>query len=339
MAYKNLINVSGLSESQVWRHLCDWLTSRNGIADYSTLGLGWTLHDSSYANNADTPTVGDWVVLYSSGEDGKQDLYIRLLYSTVANSIVRINSGLYWNSSTNAWVSSFPGSDQAAGPTSGTVFNLYIYGSLDHFSVVVGNGTTLYGRYFGLGSNLPIATTTSAISSGSVVVVPVDVIPESWRVGDAVFVRDIANIKKAVISDLGGTNVTLGSLTVGFSAGAKISRGHSVYCSTGTGFIGSGNLQVGGTGVVASIATGVYNATVLGYGNPDSVNGCHTTEYNRIFASGYLSDHGVHRDILNVSSTGITSGAVYQDFETGENWRALSVYVSSGNRMLLFREV
>lgn len=200
MAYKNLVNVASLSESTVWRHIKDWLTSRNGIADYSTAGLGWTLHDSSFAVNADTPTAGDWVVLYSPGENGKQDLYIRLLYSSLANSIVRINAGLYWNASTNAWVSSFPGSDQTGGPTSGSSFNLYIYGDLDSFSIIIGNGTYLYGRYFGVCDNPmhdpTIAITSGAISSGSNVVASVDAVPSSWRVGVAIFIRDNASIKK-----------------------------------------------------------------------------------------------------------------------------------------------
>lgn len=348
MAYKNLVNLGGLNEAQVWRHMKDWLTSRNGIADYSTSGLGWTLHDSSFAVDADAPTVGDWVVLKSTGENGKQALYVQLTYSTLANSIVRHIGGLYWNASTNAWVSPFPsgGTLQAPGPTSGTSFNLYIYGSLDKFCAIIGNGTNLYPRYFGLaGETLhdsTIATTSGSVAAGSNVVVSVDSVPASWAVGKAVFIRDEAHIERAVIGAISGTNVTLATLAYGYASGARIARDYVVLESYATPGLAQCYSLVGRGGAVGSTATAYasFDSTVVPAADPDQMNSVHATDKLRYSTSGGTNSvgyYGALADILAASTTGLTSGSVYQD-ESGDNWRALLVFGMAGN-MCLFREV
>lgn len=343
MAYKNLLNVPCSSGAEVWRHLVDWLTSRNGIADYTSLGLGWTLHDSFFAVDQDNPTVDDWVVLSSAGEDGKQGLYWRLLYSTVENGIVRHKSGLYWDASTNAWVSGFPANDVTVGMISGTAFSLWVFGSLDSLSVVVGNGTGLYGAFLGLPArqmySTDIATTTADVTSGSNVSVAVDVVPEGFAVGVAVVIRSNAAIQLAVISAISGTTITFSSLSSNYPSGSRIAADYSLLISGAGKFLSTMYTQIGRNGTVIPGNSLVIGANPLSYTNPDSRNSDPLSFFIGIYGSlaavkGY---YGQIQNVVEVSPTGITSGLVYNDRNTGDAWRAL--YIDSDAKMYLFKEV
>lgn len=345
MAYKNLVNVSCASITEVFRHLKDWLTKRNGIADYSVSGLGWTLHDSSFAVDQDNPSAGDWIVLYSAGESGKQDLYLYIKFVALGSGIIQTRAGLYWNPSTNAWVQPYPSSDQSGAPTSGSAFNLYIYGDLDGFVIIIGNGASLYGRYFGLLEDTmhdaTIAVTGGSVTAGSDKVVTVDAVPPSWSVGKAVFIRDQAAIEKTTISAIDSNNVTLASLVNGYAAGAKIARDYGVFLSSGNNFLNSGFGQINHSGSVGSNnndMNGSYDTIPPGYAAPDPMNNCHLTAYQLLYDTSPNGYYGRHCNVLNVSSSGITSGTVYTDDATGSSWRALFVY-SGSNKMMLFREV
>jgi len=343
MAYRNLVNIGSLTEAQVWRHVKDFLTSRNGIADYSASGLGWTLHDSSFAVNADTPTVGDWVVVSSAGEDGKQGLYYRIIYSTLANSILQTRAGLYWNAATDAWVIPFVNADQKAGLTSGTSFTLYIYGDLDGFCILVGSGTTWSARYFGLASGTmhdpTIATTTAAVTSGSNVVVPVDSVPASWVVGAWVFVRDQAKIERAAIAAVDGTNVTLATLANNYASGARIARDSVVLMTSGTGNLVNMFAQIGRNGSVVSTGLALSASSLVATANdadPDLMNNCHLcVPVPMTQSAGAIGYYGCLRNLYMVSVTGITAGNVYADDATGATYRALLI----GSFMYLFLEV
>lgn len=338
--YRNLINVGGLDEAGVFRHVKDWLTSRNGIADYSSTGLGWTLHDSSFAVDADTPTVGDWVVITSPGEDGKQALYYRILYSTLAQSILRTSAGLFWNASTNAWVKPMAGGDHAAGPTSGGPFNLYIYGDLDAFTVVVGNGTNFFFRWFGLLADplydpAPV-TSTGAVSAGSNVVVPVDAVPSWWSAGRAVIIRDNANIERAVISAVGADTVTLTTLAAGYGSGARLAADYPLAMTAGVNNLSTLYAMVarsGSVGTTTSLSSAL-NSLLYNYADPDALNSDHAADQIIYYSSSAQGIYGALPDVLVASVTGITSGNIYQD-ATGWYWRALR----EGSNMYLFLEV
>lgn len=348
MAYRNLVNISGLDAAGAWRHVKDFLTSRNGIADYSASGLGWTLHDSSFAVDADTPTVGDWVVLTSPGESGDDAICLYLLYSTVANGILRYRSGLWWDATTHARVQGFPNADQTIGLTSGSSFNLYVYGDLDAVHVLIGNGTYLYGIYCGsLEAPLydpTIARTTGAVSSGSNVVLPMVSVPSAWRVGDVVVVRDLAGVELATIADIAGANVTVASLAASYASGARVSRDCAIIVSRGNTYLSEGYGLIGRGGAVAGLSNLVSgynpNTTLTGAVDPDPLNSVWLTDRSHVIRSsapvGYF---GAHRHLLTVSATGITLGTVYQVDPTGDEYRALGVYFSSGVKTVLLREV
>lgn len=343
MAYKNLINVACASAAEVFRHTKDWLTSRNGIANYTTSGLGWTLYDSYFAVNADSLTAGDWVVLRSLGEGGKQALHVRLTYASVANSIIQMRAGLGWNTSTDAFVSGFPSSDQSGGPVSGSTFSLWVFGDLDSFSIIVGNGSDNYARYFGVMDGTlhdsTIATTSNTVTAGSNKVVTVDSVPSSWSAGKKVVIRNESTIEIATISSISGSDVTLASIANGYSSGAHVSRDYVVMLCGSTSYLAAGYLQITHGGVVASSAQASlrYNNYIVEVPDPDLLNNCHVTQHAQFTAGGTNVDgyYGRLRNILLISATGITSGNVYQDEATGANWRALLVNAV----MWLFKEV
>lgn len=342
MAYRNLVNVSCASITEVFRHVKDFLISRNGIADYSASGLGWTLHDSSFAVDQDNPASGDWIVLYSPGEDGKKDLYYSIKFVALASSILQTRSGLYWNATTNAWVLGYPGSDQSNGPTTGSAFTLWVYGSLDRLYIVIGNGSANYGRAFGMLVSPHDATTvltTAAVSAGSNVVVPVASVPASWAVGKAIFVRDNAGIERAVISAIDGLNVTVATLANGYASGATVARDYATFISYGAGsMVGAGRTQIGRSGLTTdagqTITGGDAPTTIINAADPDLLNNCHATTRVTAYNASY-GFYGYHGDLLVVSPTGITSGNVYVDEATGDQYRALSI----NSVMYLFREV
>lgn len=344
MAYKALKNISCSSITEVFRHIKDFLVKRNGIADYSSLGVGWTVHDSNYAGgNEDSPAANDWLVLYSAGENGKQDLYYRIVFTALASSIIQTDSGLYWNAATNAWVSTYPSGLQSAGPTTGTAFNLYVFADLDSIIIVIGNGTNLYGRYFGLLDepmhDPTIAITSGAVTAGTAKVITVDAVPASWAVGKTVMIRDNAHIEKTTITAISGNTVTM-TLANGYASGSKIARYYPTFISNGNNFVTTGNSQItasGSVGGVAAYLVGRYDSTALGDADPDAMNSCHMTEYNKVTEFNNGGYFGRHRHILNVSATGITSGSVYADDATGEEWRALNILAGSA-RMFLFKE-
>lgn len=325
----------------------DFLTSRNGIADYTASGLGWTLHDSSFAVDADTPTVNDWVVLSSPGESGDDALYLYLTYQTVANGIYRVQSGLHWNAATNAFVSPYPATVQNLGLISGVAFSLYVYGDMDSVVILVSNGTYLYGNYYGAldgtSGDATIARTTAAVSAGSSVALPLDAVPASWLVGGKVVVRDLTNIAQATIADITGDVVTVSSLAAGYASGARVQEECCHFISKSIMFVNDGYGLIGRTGVVAgnnnTLSGYNHNANVLAAVDPDEQGLAWAVDFSHVVKStspaGYF---GRHRNLMVVSATGITAGGVYTD-GAGQSWRALPVYFSSSARMLLFREV
>lgn len=343
MARHQLLGISCASTTEVWRHAVDFLLARNGIADYSASGMGWSMIDSQFAVNIDAPAVGDWVVIGSAGEDGKQRLRLQMIFATLANSIIQTRSGLGWNTSTNAWYSSYPAANVAGGPTTGSAFTLWIFGTLDAISIVIGNGTANYLRHYGLADNTmydqEVMVASAAITAGANRVVGVDAVPELAAAGMAVIVRDGVSCEKAVLSVVSGTNLTL-SLTNSYASGAHISLDYSTVMACGPQSFASGVYgQIGRDGKVGGTSanlTARFNDNLLGDCNPDLLNSDAIAEQIMFTDSSSGGYHGCARDVLHGSSAGYSSGLEYTDRITGNTWRALSCY---SNQLYLFRQV
>jgi len=233
MARKNLVNQSVADNKETFKRFRDFLCKRNGSYDYSVLGIGWTLHDSAYAVDQHTISANDYFVAYSAGEDGNQDLYIKVVWQDA--TYIYIYAFLYWNNSTHAGVQSY-GSNSMLEITSPT--NMWVYGSMDDWALLEKAGSTYAGAHGGHCTNSPIAqayaVAPSAISSGSNVVVAFSSVPTEWSVGKYLFVRDTANIQRVKITAISGLNVTFDSFSTAFLAGSK-------FCAEITYFLTTSN--------------------------------------------------------------------------------------------------
>ena len=343
MARRQLLNVSCASTTLVWRHVIDFLLARNGIADYSASGLGWTLHDSSFAVNIDAPAVGDWVVVTSAGEDGKQRLALQLVFSTLANSIIMCRSGVGWNASTNAWSGSYPSTNQAGGPIAGSAFTVWIFGTLDAINIIIGNGTTNYLRHYGLADQTmysqEVMSASGSLTYGTGRVVTVDAVVSGAAVGMSVIVRDGVSCEKTQISAISGNNLTM-DLANSYSAGASLSLDYSTIMACGIqAFSASVYSQIGRDGSVGGTQATLLsrpNDNLLGDCDPDGLNSDILAEHIVMTDSSAGGYHGVVRDVLHGSETGLASGIEYTDRITGSTWRALLCY---SGKMYLFRQV
>jgi hypothetical protein len=245
MAYKNLINASCTDKPEFFCRMRDFICARNGTYDYSSTGIGWTLHDSSYETDEDNPAIDDWYVIYSSGEDTDQDLYFKITY---VDGYLKIEGYQSWDSTTHAGstnkyntVNNF-----LLGETGS--YTLWIYGNLDYLYNINGDGsaTNNYSCLFGKiepGYNHQtgeVATCSAALTSGSDVSITVDAAPTGWAVGRELFIRTSHNddmstveIEKITIKTISG-NVLTADLTNSYTADSKLSDHIGYFCSTGT---------------------------------------------------------------------------------------------------------
>jgi hypothetical protein len=138
MNFATLIGVSAATAAETFQHVRDFVCKRNGTYDYSTTGIGWDIVDASYAVDENTLTDGDWVVIKSPGESGRESLYYRLEYDPTYPIYIR--GYLYWDAATH---SGAVGTAQA-----GTLYQtmsdgsriLYIHGDLDEVLVMQDGG-------------------------------------------------------------------------------------------------------------------------------------------------------------------------------------------------------
>lgn len=338
MAYKNLVAEAIASRAEVFKRIRDWICKRNGSYDYSVSGLGWTLHDSSYATNENSPASNDYFVIKSTGESGKEDLYFKVTYSSTSGNI-QIQMFQYWNNSTHAGVNGQTAANNllVTESASGT---LYIYGNLDYLFIGTIIGSSIYGCLFGIVDDSvydrTIAVSSSSVSAGSNVVVTLDSVPSSWVVGGKVVVRDNANIERITISAISGSNVTFTSISASYAAGCKFAKDYPVVCQSttnmGSGHVclfGHNNLKIQNVSLATSIvlpgslgdpdpAENEYMASPLGVGGD---------------TTGYF---GGFSGVLMIPASGFTHLAVYTTAE-GVNYRAFISFASSVP--LLFKEV
>lgn len=265
MSYANLVNQSCTDLEELFQRMRDFICKRNGTYDYSSTGIGWTLHDSSYTTDEDNLTSGDWIVIYSAGEGGSDDLYVKLIYNGTATP--DCCSYLYWNNTTHTGVTLY-GVTTADMLTAGTDYVLYIYGDLDGVSVVPDIGTTptyAFGTFFGRAVDGPynptIYTLASAYSAGSNVVITLPSTPsygfEQWQ---NVYIRDDAHIEIIQIEAVSGAQITV-DLVNSYAAGAKVQADHCYIANTGASFSSYNNIGhyalISRTGVVGGSSNGL----------------------------------------------------------------------------------
>jgi len=320
MAYKNLVGQVCADEQEFFQRVRDFLCARVGTYDYSTTGVGWTLHDAVYAVDENTLTDGDYIVVYSAGESGDDDMYIKIRYSTTT-SIFYIRGYLYWDNVSHTGVLPFSNADFSVVPL-GTGYRLWLYGDMDAFSLIGYTGAAYSGYYFGKATDLlyadTVATSAGAVATGTDVVISLDAVPSTWVVGQSVFIRDTAAIVKITIKNIVGLNVTA-DITTAMAAGCKLQADIS-FTVPGYSYFGQQSYNIaahdGTSGSAAAYLTGSWNASPPAACIPDTMNNDYIAvplNFTDTAPDGYygkaknvlaLANQHTNEDVLLVRSTG-----------------------------------
>lgn len=335
MSYKNIVNHGAANKKESFQRIRDFLCSRNGTYDYTGLGPGWTLHDSSYAVDEDTISANDWIVLYSDGEDTKADLYVLIKYISTANYIT-VNGYLSWDNSAHTGIHRMSTS-VSTWYIHETSPNIWVYADKDFISIVSNNGTTdniwytgWYGRLLDTYYDSTVAISSAAASSGGGVPITVDAVPDSWEVGRWVTVRDDDNIKRTAITDITGSVVSM-NLADDMAAGFKLAEVYEVV-QTITGTIITPAILYGHAGGYAQgCVAGNYFSVMASNGDPEPW-------LNEVFAFPFYITDTISGNIGSppfwMCGAGVTNFDVLTTAE-GVNYRKF--YCSGYN--ILFKEV
>ena len=278
MSYANLTDITCTDKIEFFTRMRDFICKRNGTYDYFATGIGWTLHDFSYAVDEDNPAINDWFVIYSAGEGTKDDLYFKC---TWISGYLKFEGYQSWDSTTHAGsTNKYNIANNFTISETGT-YILWLYGDLDGIYVI---NNLLVANCYGVnfGKLAPgwddltgeIAFCSSALTAGSDVSITVDSAPAEWAVGREIFIRTTHNdamttvkIEKITIKTITG-NVITADLSNSYTAGAALSdfvgyycQGNNQFTSTTYGLISEQctiNTPIG-TPIYLSLATGSFD--------------------------------------------------------------------------------
>ena len=329
MAYANLLSVDCAENIEFFCRMRDFICKRNGTYDYSSTGIGWTLHDSSYAVDEDNPEEDDWYVIYSPGEGGNDDMYFKIDWG--AATTIEVLGYLYWNNSTHAGV---VGTASHHNWLVGAVSDDYILtvaGDLDQVVCLDEISANTY-RATGFGRLEPvivaddIALCSASPSSGSDVSIEVDAVPSGWAVGRKIFIRDIAGIEQVEIKTLVGTTITA-DLTNSYTT-PKLSEHVGYYNVNGNSYFPTGLMPLIENNGTAGGNTGL-NSTFLGvndWTDPEPLNSQYALLDIHIGHTtyGWL---GKLKNVKSVDPTGLTDKDVLEEDDGTEwRWRTTTTY-------------
>lgn len=338
MSYVNLLNITCSDKNELFCRMRDYLCKRNGTYDYSSIGIGWTLFDESYATDEDNVAINDWYVIYSPGENGKEDLYFKV---TWINGYIKVNGFQSWDSSTHA------------GPTTnkyGTTNNftlhdstgnyiLWVYGDLD-FVCCLNDliATNTYGVGFGKlvkgydDLSDTIATCATTLTAGSDVSIVVDSVPSNWAVDKEVFIRTTHNdamatveIEKITIKTLVSNTITA-DLSNDYTADSCLSDHVGYYCQNSNRFVGAGNMLISPSGSIAwAILAGIWMALPTASFDPEDYEERYSlTDYIMQSTKGLSGKFPFVKRVPGFTA-GYVRGDVLEE-EDGTEWRTFSAY-------------
>ena len=336
MAYKNLVSQSCADKKEWFCRMRDFICKRNGTYDYSTTGIGWTLFDSNYAVDENNPAIADWFVIYSPGEDGKQDLYFQVAWLSGG---IRIQGYLTWNPATNAGGVLYGPSVAVLNITLAEtgVYVLWLYGDLNNFTAI---NRPLVGDYRGntFGILTPVydhqtgevVICSSALSAGSDVSITVDTVPSNWKVGRNLFIRTThtdntatAKIEKTIIKTLIGTTITC-DLVNSYTANSKLTDSCYYVCPTNANYASSNSALItnaGTTNIAVSPTADI--SIVIANRDPDPLESSFGVSVFNF--SGATGVSGRYSDIYSISSVGLTLEDVFEG-EDGFYYRFFKLY-------------
>lgn len=320
MAYKSLENLGNTSKKDMFVAMRDFLTKAGA---YSATGIGWTLHDSSYAVDAANPQLNDWIVIYSAGENGKEDMYHKITWTT--NAFTHWTY-LYWNAATNAGIKGSGGTTLTNTEASSDIV-LDVNGDLDAYTIMLNSdgSASNYFNHFGKVDTFydsTVATSAGALSSGTDIVVTVDAVPSSWVVGGHIFIRDNADIDKIEIKGISGLDVTV-DLPVAYAAGCKLSQevGYTGCASNQFGTLWKGIIDHNGQAPISNLTA--YFTSFTSSTDPDTLDNDRIS--TDIVVGSLDTLWGRLRHIRGLHFTGLTDRDIFVD-ENSVTWRFFKVY-------------
>lgn len=332
MAGASLVSQACTDNKEAFKRLRDFLCKRNGSYDYSATGIGWTLHDAVYATDQHTVAYNDYFVAYSPGENGDQDLYVKV---TLASGYINLHIYLYWNAATQTGVTAASTANNWT-HTNATACTLWVFGNLDHFWGVAKYGSTYYLSGAGHCPDsrwaTAVATSSGSITAGSSVAVTVDAVPAEWSVGRKLHLRDNANCEQVTISAIEGSVVTLATVAASYASGAKLLGEFSAWNIGFTSGVGGGaGFVLSHTGAKSAAHSrdsitgtpGAYNDTFAGGSYPMA----------EIFCSATNSFIGPLPGVWLVHSSGLTNEGTLSDGVA--NYR---YFQTNGSHQTLLRE-
>lgn len=345
MAYANLLNQSCTDKNELFCRVRDFICKRNGTYDYSSTGIGWTLHDSSYATDEDNTTLNDWFVVYSPGEGGEDDMYIQIVYLT---NFIRFRFYQSWDNSTHA------GANGTAAQSTWTMADadaktLWVYGDLDEVFCVSKLSTTDY-RIASFGKlekgwdnqSKTIASCSSALSSGSDVSITVDAVPSNWVVGKEIYIRTTHNddtstvkMEKIEIKTLASNTITA-DLTNSYTANSALSDFVGYYVTGGINWSSSGYALIAENGTIGT-ATGGFTFLPLSearFDPGDYEDRWFLIEYFLHGALGLMGKSNHIRRTPTINSPLVVEDIIEED--DGTEWRVFHCY---SNNYVAIKEV
>ena len=338
MAYKNLVNITNgtASRQEVFQRIRDFVCAQNGTYNYSTTGIGWTLFDSSYAVNANTLTNLDWIVIKSTGENGQESMYYKLIYYSASH--IYVNMYINWNATTHT------GSTSAS--TGGTwlletaiPLAIWIYGDLNFFTVVAQTSASpaFTASYLGCLTDSfktrSIQTVALALTAGSNVTFNIGTSTDpTFAVGRYIFVMGADKIERVLITanDSAG-NITVGTLVNSHLAGAKVCSNFPytlVTNATYPYYNADSTVIIGNDGVVPKTANFHYSGIMYSYEIPNSITGAYTA-CRVIMTDSSVTAYGYNGTVPNsitfsTSCTGLSQEMVLTT-QAGSNYRFFTI--------------
>lgn len=337
MAYANLAMISCADKKEAFARMRDFICKRNGTYDYSSTGIGWTLHDSSYAVDEDNPQVNDWIVVYSVGENGTDDIYVKLTWTS---NLITAKLHQSWDSSTHA------GSTNAAGTSSNwTVTDAMdsgdpfgIYGDLNLICGVFAYSSTVY-RSVVFGKVIPnyewqtdlSYTVSAALTAGSDVVITPSSIPSNWAIGIDVYIRTThddamgtVEIEKARITAITGSTITV-DLVNSYTADSKVSDHIGYICGNNAQFAYANGLIIPDGSINQALLIAYNSGFVFTNHDPESAS-----DLIGVYKILYNDTVGTLGHTPNVARTP-THNATFTHLDLlkepdGTFWRCFNVY-------------
>lgn len=330
--YRNLIGVYPVSKSDLITKIRDFICKLDANNNYSVIGIGWEVHDASYAADENNLMMGDWFVIKSTSSDG-MDLYFRIEYAD--SNYLTVLGFQSWNADTHTGINQYgnavfhiPLDDSA---------QLWIYGDLSSIAIITKVSTTYYAFMFGRTKDSMYSQDTVAsvnpVNPGNNQWIEFDKNASSF-VDDNLFIYNDTNIE--ITPMLGMDTETRQmqlSISNSYPDGLKAVPEHGAFVQATNDFTNANNFRtlIADNGNLNAPGDWDIDSNLLDKHNPEELNDDHMA------SSISLSGSGFWGRIRNVQVIGFMTSFPSEELlnDRVSNWRLFNV----NGFNLLFKEV